>query len=89
MEYAKKHGTKSGKVIGRPANSITLQTIWSAVYSAHGNYHEADRILIELTKKGIFDGLISLRLKRAEIAKNKIILEIKFGDYFEWPGSGD
>ena len=34
MEHAKKHGTKSGKRIGRPAKKVDFATIYDAVYEA-------------------------------------------------------
>jgi DNA invertase Pin-like site-specific DNA recombinase len=93
IAYAKKHGTKSqrelgkdkGKAIGRPSSPITLQIICSGVYSAKGNMHEAARILSELEKTKISDGMILLRLKRAGITKNEILQNP--GQYFEFSQS--
>jgi DNA invertase Pin-like site-specific DNA recombinase len=73
IKFAQAHGTKSGKAIGRPSNPITLQTICSAVYSSKGNLHQAARLLTESEKRKISDGFLSLRIKRAGIAKNDIL----------------
>jgi DNA invertase Pin-like site-specific DNA recombinase len=73
LSYAKRHGTKSGKAIGRPANPITLQTICKWVYSAKGNYCEAARLLSENEKIKVKAGFISIRLKRAGIDKIEIL----------------
>jgi DNA invertase Pin-like site-specific DNA recombinase len=73
LAYARKHGTKSGKAIGRPKLSVSLQSICEAVYTAKGNYSQAARILSQAHKLKIKAGLVSIRLKRAGINKIDIL----------------
>jgi DNA invertase Pin-like site-specific DNA recombinase len=81
VKYAQAHGTKSGKAIGRPPASISLQMICKAVYTAAGNYSEAGRLLSQAQSHKIKAGFISLRLKRAGIDKNDVLQTP--GRYFE------
>jgi len=47
MDYAKKHGTKSGKPIGRPRKKISDAKIIKAFKQAGGNYYQAAQSLNE------------------------------------------
>lgn len=81
LEYARKHGTKSGKEIGRPALSIPLQTICKAVFTAQGNYTQAAQFLNNEFNTKVKAGFVSLRLKRANIPKDAILQTP--GQYFD------
>lgn len=61
MEYARAHGTKSGKAIGRPKKRISTERIVDAFSKANGNYSEAGRLL------GVSAGFVYNRIKRASI----------------------
>lgn len=74
MNYARTHGTKSGKPIGRQGHTnITLQTICKAVKDSEGNYSEAARIIKEEFKEKVSAGFISLRIKRAGLTKEEVL----------------
>lgn len=60
MEYARAHGTKSGKAIGRPKKRISDKRILEALDKARGNYSEAGRLL------GMSAGFVFNRVKRSK-----------------------
>ncbi len=72
MDYARAHGTKPGKQIGRPALDIPLLTICKAIRSTNGNYTEAPKLLNKECNQKMAAGFVSLRVKRAGSIKNEI-----------------
>ncbi len=67
MDYARKHGTKSGKAIGRPRRRISNQRIYAAFHEANGNYSQAGRLL------GVSPGFIHTRIKRGEFSSEEVL----------------
>jgi DNA invertase Pin-like site-specific DNA recombinase len=73
IDFAKEHGTKSGRPIGRKPRAVSLQTICKAVRDARGNYSEAARSLTEELGEKIEPGLVSIRISRAGLTKEKVL----------------
>lgn len=73
MEYAKSHGTKSGKPIGRPRADIPLQTICKALVKSNGNLSGAASILTTRFDKKVSPGFVSLRISRAGFTKEDVL----------------
>ena len=64
MDYAKKHGTKSGNRIGRKRYDITFTNICKALQACCGNYSAAARWLIEKTGVTVSPGFVQIRVQR-------------------------
>lgn len=73
MTYAKLHGTKSGRPIGRKSYNIPLENVCKAVELGCGNYSEAARLLTKEFSQTVTAGFVLSRLKRAGIAKEALL----------------
>ncbi len=68
LTYAKRHGTKSGRPIGRKGYDIPLANICKALVDGKGVVSEAARILSVQYGKKISPGFVSSRIKRSGLA---------------------
>lgn len=72
IAYAKAHGTKSGKPIGRKRYDIDLANVCKAMELGNNNLSRAAEILSEQVGKKVTPGFVSSRLKRAGITKEAL-----------------
>jgi len=75
MSYARSHGTKSGKPIGRKGYDIPFAIISKALVDGKGVLSEAARILTRQYKRSISPGFVLSRIKRAGLSKEDILSE--------------
>lgn len=73
MTYAKEHGTKSGKPIGRKGYDIDLANLCKALAAAGGNQSAAARALSERVGRKVSAGFISSRIKRAGLTVGDVL----------------
>jgi DNA invertase Pin-like site-specific DNA recombinase len=73
MEYAKEHGTKSGKPIGRKGYDIGFADVCKAFREGKGNYSEAARILNKKFNREVTAGFVSSRISRSDLTKEEIM----------------
>jgi DNA invertase Pin-like site-specific DNA recombinase len=73
IRYAKEHGTKSGKPIGRKSYNIPFSNICKALQLCVGNYSEAARYLSKKYDKVISPGFVFSRIKRAGMTKDQAL----------------
>lgn len=73
MGYAKEHGTKSGKRIGRKRLPIDITNICKAFCACKGNYSEAARLLTEQTGIKVSPGFIQIRISRQGLNKDEVM----------------
>jgi DNA invertase Pin-like site-specific DNA recombinase len=69
MDYAKKHGTKSGLPIGRPRAPFDFAKVCNALRLGKKSYTEASRILSEDSKNPVTAGFVFNRVKREAEAR--------------------
>jgi DNA invertase Pin-like site-specific DNA recombinase len=74
VEHAKRHGTRSGRPIGRTAFNITSEAICKALRDTVGkdgamNYSEAARVLSRRCGKTISPAFVWMRLSREAVAQ--------------------
>jgi len=74
VDHAKAHGTRSGKPIGRPRKDIDLTNICKALKDSGGNFTRAAELLKERTGITVSPGFVQLRIYRAGLKKEEIII---------------
>lgn len=69
IDYAKEHGTKSGKAIGRPSALISDYDVRITLDAFGGNFSKTARALTENTGVKVSPGFVASRIKRMALQK--------------------
>ena len=66
MDYAKRHGTKSGNKIGRERYDVPFAIVCKALQACCGNYSAAARWIVEQTGIKVSLGFVQTRVQRED-----------------------
>lgn len=73
VAYAKLHGTRSGKPIGRPRKDIAFTEVCKAFIDGDGSFTKAAALITERTGKKVSPGFIQMRIYRAGLTKQEVL----------------
>ena len=66
MDYAKRHGTKSGNKIGRKRYDVPFAIVCKGLQACCGNYSAAARWIFEATGIKVSPGFVQTRVQRED-----------------------
>lgn len=73
MEFAKRHGTKSGNAIGRKRYDVDFAIVYKAVVVCSGNWTRAAEYIFDKTGVKVSPGFVQTRVHNEGLTKEEIL----------------